>query len=77
VALIGDNGNLLISERKEAEDALRKLYAELEQRVSERTAELTAKAAKLERLNKLFVERKLRMRGLKARMAELEKQQGF
>jgi PAS domain S-box-containing protein len=42
--------------------------------VAERTAELSAKTAELERINKIFVDRELRMRELKARIAELERQ---
>jgi predicted nucleic acid-binding Zn-ribbon protein len=48
------------------------LNAELDQSVIERTAKLTAKTAELERINKVFVDRELRMRELKARIAELE-----
>ncbi len=61
-----------ISERKRAEDALRMLNSELEQRVKERTAELAAKNADLEKMNKIFVGRELRMVELKERIRELE-----
>jgi DNA-binding NtrC family response regulator len=58
--------------RREAEATLRRLNNELEQRVKERTAELEEKNAELERLNKLFVGRELRMVELKGVVARLE-----
>ena len=45
----------------------------LEELVEERTAALEEKTAKIERLNKLFVDRELRMKELKERIKELEK----
>ncbi len=51
--------------RGQAEDKIRQMNAELERRIAERTAEL-------ERLNKHFVNRELKMRELKARIAKLE-----
>lgn len=58
---------------RQTEENIKKLNAELEQRVAERTAELKAKTTDLEKINKVFVDRELRMRELKERIAELEK----
>lgn len=61
-----------ISKRKRAEDKLRQLNDELEERVRVRTGELEAKNVELAKLNQLFVGRELRMSELKARIKELE-----
>jgi nitrate/nitrite-specific signal transduction histidine kinase len=59
--------------QRQGEDKINRLNENLERRVLERTAELSAKTIELERVNKVFVDRELRMRELKARIAELEK----
>ena len=64
----------IITERKRAEEELNKFREHLEDLVKERTAELEDKTAKLGRLNRLFVDRELRMKELKERMRVLEKQ---
>ncbi|MBC2699077.1 MAG: PAS domain S-box protein [ANME-2 cluster archaeon] len=62
-----------ITERKQAEEALQKLNEKLEQRVHDRTVELEKKNAELERMNKLFIGREIRMAELKKQIVELEK----
>lgn len=62
-----------ITERKQIEEELRKLNEELDLRVQERTTELEAKNSELQKLNKIFVGRELRMVELKERIRELEK----
>lgn len=62
-----------ITERKKIEREVSLLNEELEARVEERTAEIVAKNEQLEHLNRVFVDRELRMRELKDRISELEK----
>jgi len=62
-----------ITERKLAEQELHKLNQELEQLAKKRTAELEEMYKELERTNRLFVGRELRMIELKERIKELEK----
>ena len=61
-----------ITERRQAEAEVKKLNEELEQRVKDRTAELEDKNDELERMNKLFVGRELRMAELKEQISGLE-----
>lgn len=61
-----------VTERKRAEHELQLLALELENRIRERTAELEAKVAEIERMNKLFVGRELRIVELKGKIKELE-----
>jgi len=49
------------------------LYRKLEAKVEERTKNLKEKTEKLERMNKLFVDRELRMKELKEEIKELKK----
>jgi len=62
-----------ITERKLVEEELHKYRDHLEELVKERTAQLNQKNEELERFNKLFVGRELRMIELKKKIAELEK----
>jgi len=61
-----------ITERKKAEDEIHRLNRELEQRVIERTSQLENKNEELERMNKLFVGRELRMAELKEQISVIE-----
>lgn len=65
-----------ITERKRAGEELGKLNEELELRVKERTAELAAKNTELERMNRIFIGRELRIAELKERIRELESNSG-
>ena len=62
-----------ITERKRAEGELRKHRVHLEELVKERTEELNKKNEELERFNRIFVGRELRMIELKKIIAEYEK----
>lgn len=60
------------TERKLAEEALSRLNEELDLRVKQRTAELEQKNAELEKMNRLFVGRELRMKELKEKIVQIE-----
>ncbi len=63
-----------ITERKRFENDILKLNCDLEQKISERTAELSATIAQLEEINRVFVGRELKMAELKAQIEELKKE---
>jgi len=62
-----------ITKRKQDEEILSNVNAELEEQVAKRTAELEEKNAELESMNKVFVGRELRMAELKEQIDKLEK----
>jgi PAS domain S-box-containing protein len=62
-----------ITDRKRVEREVSRLNEELERRVVQRTAELSAKNEELVRLNRVFVDREIRMRELKEKIARMEK----
>lgn len=61
-----------IEKRQEAQEELERLNTELDLRVQERAAAFVEKNAELERMNRLFVGRELKMVELKERIKELE-----
>jgi len=61
-----------IRERKKVEEEIKKMNAELEQKIINRTLELEQKYAELEKINKLFVGRELRMNELKKQIKNME-----
>jgi len=61
-----------ITDQKQAEEKIRILNEDLEQKVNERTTELNKTIAQLEEMNRVFVGRELKMMELKERIAELE-----
>ncbi len=61
-----------ITDRKQAEEELKKHREHLEELIKERTKELEEKNEKLEELNELFVGREFRIKELKDKVKELE-----
>jgi hypothetical protein len=60
-----------LTERKRVEGELNKYREHLEELVSERTDKLEEKYREIERMNRLFVDRELKMVELKERIKEL------
>ncbi len=61
-----------ITELKRAEEEASRFNKELEQRVKWRTSELEQRNAQLDKMNRLFIGRELRMKELKEKIAQLE-----
>ncbi len=61
-----------ITERKNAEEELKKHQDHLEELVKERTEELEKKNAELKSFNKLFLDREIRIKELRDKVKELE-----
>ena len=67
--------NVDITGRKRTEDELNRYKEQLEELVKERTAELEEKNAELEHMNSVFVGREFRIKELRDKIRELEKNQ--
>ncbi len=65
-----------ITDRIKTEEKIRKINEELEGKIAERTKDLQDKITEIERLNRVFVGRELRMKELKATIKELKEQLG-
>jgi uncharacterized protein YdiU (UPF0061 family) len=65
-----------ITKRKHDEELLSKYQTQLETLVKEQTQELEEKVAELERMNALFVGREYRIKELRDKIEELEKNLG-
>jgi predicted nucleic acid-binding Zn-ribbon protein len=61
-----------VTERRRVEEEIKTYHARLEAEVRSRTIELEKKNIELERMNKMFVGRELRMAELKKQIAGLE-----
>ncbi|HRX11802.1 MAG TPA: PAS domain S-box protein [Draconibacterium sp.] len=61
-----------ITERKKIEKEIKKLNEELEEKVKDRTNELEIKISEIQRMNRLFVGRELRIKELKEKIKEME-----
>ncbi|MBU0943130.1 MAG: PAS domain S-box protein [Proteobacteria bacterium] len=72
IALVAMND---ITERRQAEEELKRYYNHLEELVSERTLELEVKNRDLERMNDLFVGREFRIKELRDRLQAFEEQE--
>ncbi len=66
-----------ITKRREAEKEIEKLNEELEQKVIKRTEDLEHKISEIERMNKLFIDRELRMKELKEKIRVLEQKKNI
>jgi len=75
VQLLDANEKLMIEleERRRAEERVRQLNEELEQRVLDRTKELERRNYELEQMNSVFIGRELRMVELKEKIRKLTK----
>ncbi|OFX27670.1 MAG: hypothetical protein A2041_07945 [Bacteroidetes bacterium GWA2_31_9b] len=63
-----------ITELKNAQEEIENLNTKLEKKIEVRTVELKEKIDELERMNKLFIGRELRIKELRDKIVELNKQ---
>ena len=72
VAVLAHSFNQMVSDLKTSRKELEKYSKDLEKEVEKRTEELNKRVEELEKINRIAIDRELRMIELKKRIKELE-----